>query len=68
MIFTFLFSAVIQENISDDAVDLADKANSGLVTANSNYLSRIKVYIQDIMFSIKNIQNIDFYTVSAVIS
>ena len=37
MTFTFSFSAVIEENISDDAVDLADTTNSGLITANQNY-------------------------------
>ena len=36
MIFTFSFSAVIQENISDDAVDLVDTTNSELVTASPN--------------------------------
>ena len=54
MVFTFLFSDVIQEHISDDAEDLADKTNSGLVTADPNFLCHIKVYITDIMFSIKN--------------
>ena len=36
MIFTFSFSAVIQENISDDAVDLVDTTISELVTAKRN--------------------------------
>ena len=39
MIFTFSFSAVIQENISDDAVDLADTTISELVQP-----SRIALY------------------------
>ena len=36
MIFTFSFSAVIQENISDDAVDLVDKTFIEIVTAKPN--------------------------------
>ena len=36
MIFTFSFSAVIQENISDDAVDLVGATISELVTAKPN--------------------------------
>ena len=43
IIFTFSFSAVIQENISNDAVYLADTINSGLYTANRNCcISKIK--------------------------
>ena len=36
MIFAFSFSAVIQENISDDAVDLVDATISEFVTAKPN--------------------------------
>ena len=36
MIFTFSFSAVSQENISDGAVDLVDTTFSELVTAKPN--------------------------------
>ena len=36
MIFTFKLSAVIEENISDDAVDLVDTTVSELVTAKPN--------------------------------
>ena len=43
MIFTFLFSAGIQKKFSYDAVDLADKTKSGLVTANPNCLCYICV-------------------------
>ena len=34
MLFIFSFSTVIEENISDDAVDLVDTTISELVTAN----------------------------------
>ena len=52
MVFTFSSSDVIQEHISDVAVDLANKTNSGHVTADPNFLCHIKLYITDIMFSI----------------
>ena len=43
MIFTFSFSAVIQENISDDAADLGDTRNSQLVAAKPKcFISRSK--------------------------
>ena len=43
MIFMFSFSAVIQENISDGAVDPVDTTISELVTAKLNcHISKIK--------------------------
>ena len=42
MVYTFSFPDIIQEDISNDAVDLADKINSGRVTADLNFLCHIK--------------------------